>query len=113
MRFWKKKTPVWDQGDDIHEGKGFRLRNAPKSGKYRVVDRYGSPCLQSSIEDGLWKFVEIYVFGLDEYYPDVEWTILGVDKPSTAQSLLDMARSIRGDGCHPVIATLDTKQYEG
>ena len=109
MKFWRKKTPIWDQGADIYQCRGFRLRNAPQHGEYRVVDRYGSMCLQSSIDGEPWKFVEIYVFALDEYYCDVEWTILGVDKPRTAQSLLNMARMIRGDSDYPVIATLDAK----
>ena len=109
MRLFRKRIPLWEQGEDIyHSASGnVILRNTPLNGDYRVIDVYGSPCLQSSRDRKNWVFVEIFDDGRGEPYGAAagKWTILGKHKSESAERLLNVAREIRGDPC-PVIYEL-------
>lgn len=95
MSWLARKTPLWEQGDDLYVNGNVRLRNAPVRGEYRVVDRYGSTCLQSSVDGAMWAYVEIYNSG---YETGVEkWEILGKRHKCSIDKLLNVAREIRGE----------------
>ena len=109
MRFWRKRIPVWDQGEDIYDGKSFKLRNAPKDAEYRVVDRYGQMCLQSSRDGKLSKFVEIYKPPPEPYFCPIEWEILGVAESLSEKALVNMAKKLRGEQDFRVLASIGAK----
>ena len=109
MRLFRKRTPLWERGEDIYTSASGNviLRNAPINGDYRVIDVYGSPCLQSSRDGKNWVFVEIFDNGSWEPYGATarRWAILGKYKAESAERLLNVAREIRGEPC-PVISEL-------
>ena len=100
---FRRKNNLRNEGVNLYTSGRVSLRNAPANGEYRVVDRYGNFCLQSSEDGENWVFVEIFDDGYrgnGECEPP-KWEILGTQKPCTKERLLNVARQILGEA--PVI----------